>query len=75
MSEIADLDAQIADISASIETNGARKESLENMKATVAEVWSHLDEISEEYVKMFMNEFVEDVQILEEPDVVNGQNH
>ncbi len=74
MSEISDLDSQIADLSASIETNGARKESLENMKATVAEVWSHLDEISEEYVKMFMNEFVEDVQILEEPDVVNGQN-
>ena len=74
MSEISDLDSQIADISASIETNGARKESLEMMKATVSEVWSHLDELSEEYVKMFMNEFVEDVQILEEPDVVNGQN-
>ena len=74
MSEISDLDSQIADLSSSIETNGARKESLDNMKATVAEVWSHLDELSEEYVKMFMNEFVEDVQILEEPDVVNGQN-
>lgn len=74
MSEISDLDSQIADLSASIETNGARKESLEVAKATIAEMWSHLDEITEEHMKMFMNEFVEDVQILEEPDVVNGQN-
>ena len=74
LSEAADLDAQIADITSNIETNGARKESLANMKATVAQMWSCLDEMSDEHLKMFMNEFVEEIHILEEPDVVNGRN-
>lgn len=41
--EIVDIDSQIQNINTSIESNGARKESVERVKDMISEMWDHLD--------------------------------
>ncbi len=74
-SEIVDLDAQIQDINTSIESNGARKESVERVKDMISEMWDHLDILPQEYVKQFMDDFIDEIQIYEEPDRIDGVNY
>lgn len=74
-SEIVDLDSQIQDINTSIDSNGARKESVERVKDMISEMWDHLDILPQEYVKQFMDDFIDEIQIYEEPDRINGVNY
>ena len=73
--EIADLDAQIKEIKTSISSNGARRESVERVKTMINEMWDHLDVLPQEYVKQFMDSFIDNIQIYEEPDRNNGVNY
>ncbi len=75
MNEIADLDAQIEEVKTNIECNGARRESVENLKKLISDMWDHFDELSEENVKAFLNSFIDEVHILETPEVINGRNY
>ena len=74
-SEIVDLDSQIQDINTSIDSNGARKESVERVKDMISEMWDHLDILPQEYIKQFMDDFIDEIQIYEEPDRIDGVNY
>lgn len=74
-SEIVDFDSQIQDINTSIESNGTRKESVERFKNVISEMWDHLDILPQEYVKQFMDDFIDEIQTYEEPDRINGVNY
>ena len=69
--EIVDIDSQIQNINTSIESNGARKESVERVKDMISEMWDHLDILPQEYVKQFMDDFIDEIQIYEEPDRIH----
>ena len=72
--ELVDLDSQIREIKASIDSNGARRESVERVKEIINTMWDHLDMLPQEYVKQFMNSFIDNIQIYEEPDRIDGVN-
>ena len=72
ISELKELEIQIKEARTNIETNGARKESVENLAKVVAAVWDDLSELPQEQVKEFLNCFLAEVHILPEPDVVDG---
>ena len=72
ISEVASIDTQIAEVSTNIETNGARKESLDTMKRIVSQMWEHLDEMPDDNIKAFLNSFIDSIQVLETPDVISG---
>ena len=69
--EIVDIDSQIQNINTSIESNGARKESVERVKDMISEMWDHLDILPQKYVKQFMDDFIDEIQIYEEPDRIH----
>lgn len=73
--EIVDIDSQIQNINMSIESNGARKESVERVKDMISEMWDHLDILPQGYVKQFMDDFIDEIQIYEEPDRIDGVNY
>lgn len=70
-----DLDAQIRELKNSIDSNGARRESVERVKEIINTMWDHLDMLPQEYVKQFMNSFIDNIQIYEEPDRIDGVNY
>ena len=37
-------------------------------------MWDHLDMLPQEYVKQFMNSLIDNIQIYEEPDRIDGVN-
>ena len=70
--ELKELDIQISEARTNIDTNGARKESVENLAKVIAKAWVYLDDIPQDKLKEFLNGFIDKVQILPEPDVING---
>lgn len=74
-SEIADIDRQMDDVRANIDTNGARRESVDRLKDTISEMWNHIDELPDDKVKAFMKSFIAEIHVTEEPDVIQGNNY
>lgn len=74
-SQIADIDRQMDDVRANIDTNGARRESVDRLKDTISEMWNHIDELPDDKVKAFMKSFIAEIHVTEEPDVIQGNNY
>ncbi len=73
--KIADIDRQMDDVRANIDTNGARRESVDRLKDTISEMWNHIDELPDDKVKAFMKSFIAEIHVTEEPDVIQGNNY
>ena len=74
-SEIVDIDRQMDEVRANIDTNGARRESVDRLKDTIAEMRDHIGELSDDKVKTFMKSFIAEIHILVEQDVIQGNNY
>ena len=70
--QIIEIDQKIDEKKINIESNGVRRESVERVRQLVGEMWDHLDELPQEYVKQFMLELISEIHILEQPDVIDG---
>ena len=73
--QISDLDSQIQDIRLKIETNGARKASVDKLKELISGMWDRLDEIPNEHVKEVLNNLIKEIHILESPEIIKGQEY
>lgn len=75
LQQISDIETRMDRIRLDIDNNGAQLESVSQLKKVVSQVFAHLDDIDESAVKEFLNSFIDRVDILETPDVIQGRNY